>query len=636
MEAATERRDPQVTRVPLDDVLVDLYPEGLDESFPADAIDVGLGGLAMRSAVLPDIGSRMRCRFRSPEDGATVAAEAEVVWAADSGPNTGQFGLRFTELDQDDAERIAELVDAWHDSLGALSIANDTDSLAETPVSRRVSLRLDGVGPAVETELVHGDDEAMIVEQPLPFLTLGKGVESEGRRGVLEAVDLRLDGDTPRLTLTVLFAQPAASTLAEAAPREALPPTLDEAGEAEDSGTYRSPVVAREIDARTGAGAVSAPGSHSLAEDDSLAEPASALADGSDELPEPSPSFHDCVADDDELEAEHDEAELSAADSAPALAVAPATKMPAPKAKKADPLLSELDANPKAALRQALGRVLPVWVKVRAWVLVAWAKMGPWARIAGSRVRGLAVRCFTTVRNLRGGERSTKRQQRRPQQPQRQTRAPRRQARPGERARPAQSKEPARGPRKIGRYVVAGLGVVLLIALGSMAFASGSEVGVATKAPLPEPEPEPVVEAAPAMMDPEAGDEGAAREAAEPEGGQLAEPSFPSMPSAQEAGQPLVFGEARVPGGREYRLRLSVPPTALRGEPTSDGFKVTLEGANAVDGARRIGATHPRVAVASILNEGERAVLTIRFAAGANPAYRVEASGDALLITIGR
>ena len=79
-----------------------------------------------------------------------------------------------------------------------------------------------------------------------------------------------------------------------------------------------------------------------------------------------------------------------------------------------------------------------------------------------------------------------------------------------------------------------------------------------------------------------------------------------------------------------------MPPTALRGEPTSDGFKVTLEGANAVDGARRIGATHPRVAVASILNEGERAVLTIRFAAGANPAYRVEASGDALLITIGR
>ncbi len=108
------------------------------------------------------------------------------------------------------------------------------------------------------------------------------------------------------------------------------------------------------------------------------------------------------------------------------------------------------------------------------------------------------------------------------------------------------------------------------------------------------------------------------------------------MPSATDSNEPLAFGEAHVAGGREFRLRLSVPPTALRGEPMDNGFKVTLEGSNAIDGARRIGATHPRVARASILNQGERAVLEVRFAAGANPAYRVEANGDALMITIGR
>ena len=644
MEAASERRDPQVTRVPLDDVLVDLYPEGLDESFPADAIDVGLGGLAMRSAVLPDVGSKLSCSFRSPEDGGTVAAEAEVVWAADSGPNTGQFGLRFTALDQADAERIAELVDAWHSSLGAISVANDIDSLAEDPSgARRVSLRLDGVGPAVETELVHTDSDVMIVEQPLPFLTIGKGVDSGGRRGFLESVDLRLDGDTPRLMLTVLFAEAGSSTLAEAraaaagAAAPALPETLDESVleprvEAQASSKDLGPVVAREIDARTGSGTPAPLGGDSL-DDYADEEEEALLADGS--LGDS--SVHGLVDSPDSIgDSVDDSVAEGLRDPSAHESLASSEERSAPKARAADPLLSELKANPGAVVRQALGRVLPLWVKVRAWAMVAWAKVGPWIRIAGARCRAFGVRCWTTVRSLRG-PRTSKRTQRRPQQPQRQTRAPRRQARPGERARSAPPQEPAPRELNVRRVAIVGGVVIVLGILGSMAFASSS-AGSSTppiKAPLPEPEP---IQAAlpPLPMDPELGDEGSPEAAmAQPEGGPLDEPSFPAMPTVGDA-QPLAFGEAHVPGGREFRLRLSVPPTALRGEPTSDGFKVTLDGSNAIDGARRIGATHPRVAVASIMNQGERAELTIRFAAGANPAYRVEARGDALLVTIGR
>ena len=642
MEAATERRDPHATRVPLDDVLVDLYPEGHDESFPADAIDVGLGGLAMRSAVLPDVGARLRCRFRSPEDGSAVAADAEVVWAADSGPNHGQFGLRFTELEASDAERIAELVDAWHASLGALSIANDTD---DEPSGQRMSLRIDGVGPAVDTELMHADGQAMIVEQPLPFLTIGKGIEAQGRRGVLEAVDLRMEGATPRLTLTVLFEQHRGeSTLAEeSAPvtttaTEAAPATLDET---EEPTPAPQAIVPREIDAR---GPASVATVDALAEDDFDDEDAIAEADA-DALAskggvvEAAPAHvdEDVAADAEALAADDEEEDAPEAevrsddDDVEARAEA--------RAKAADPLLSELRADPRATLRKVLGRVLPLWVRVRAWTVVVWAKLGPWAKIAGSRIRSLFVRSWTTLRKLRG-ESAQKRTQRRPQQRQRQTRAPRRQARPGERARGAETKEPARPARRIVRVValaaVFGLGVLLT----RFAFASDP-------APtLSKPEMAPVAAELPAepTMDPEAGDDpsaGAAAQAVESaeaaaEGGPLDAPSFPSMPSAAAAGQPLAFGADRVAGGREFRLRLSVPPTALRGEPTDNGFQVVLDGSNAIDGARRIAATHPRVAHATIYNRGERAELNISFAAGADPDYRVEARGDALLVTIGR
>ncbi len=617
MEAASERRDPQTTRVPLDDVLVDLYPEGHDESFPADAIDVGLGGLAMRSAVLPDVGSKLRCRFRSPEDGGSVAADAEVVWAEDSGPNHGQFGLRFTELEQADAERIAGLIDAWHEAIGALSIANDVDDSID--MDRRVGLRIDGVGPTVETELVHADGGAMIVEQPLPFLTIGKGVESDGRRGMLEAVDLRMDGDIPRLTLTVLFDR-ASSTATDAGAPEALPETLDEESsiaEMAPAATMKAPlempVEPREIDARSGVG-IDAP---AVDDDEGYeAESDEGYEAESDEGYEADDDFQD-----DESQSDAEESvELQAA----------ASKAEA----KADPLLAELRSDPRAVATKALRRVLPLWVKVRAWLRVAWAKTGPWLKIAAARTRAFAGRCWTTLRNLRGKS-SQKRTQRRPQQRQRQTRAPRRQARPGQRT-------PDRGDSKGGRLRVGRLVLVVAllggaVALTGYAMAAGPVVAI-EKAPIEEPEPAFAEPAEEPVMNPELGDDPSLEaEAAEPEGGQLEAPSFPAMPSASDgSGESLAFGEAHVAGGREFRLRLSVPPTALRGEPMDSGFKVTLEGANAIDGARRIGATHPRVARASILNQGERAVLEIRFAAGANPAYRVEARGDALLVTIGR
>ncbi|MEM6954156.1 MAG: PilZ domain-containing protein [Myxococcota bacterium] len=191
MQLSSERRNPQLTRVPLDDVLVDLSPEGTHESFPADGLNVGVGGLSMRASILPDVGSKLRCRFQSPHDGESVDADCEVVWAEANGPNVGEFGMRFTGISDQDQSRIEALVDAW-----------SSEMLTERAL---VSLDLDGVGSPLEGEVAADAGDVLVVEQPLPFLRIGTGISEGQRRGTLQGVDLRFEDDLPRLVLTVQF-----------------------------------------------------------------------------------------------------------------------------------------------------------------------------------------------------------------------------------------------------------------------------------------------------------------------------------------------------------------------------------------------------------------------------------------------
>ena len=111
MQTSPMRHAPRSLRVPLDDVLIELSHDELDAPFEADGVNVGTGGLSMRSSLLPDIGSRLRCRFESPADGQPVNASCEVVWAADSGRNLGEIGLRFTEIDTRSALALRRLID---------------------------------------------------------------------------------------------------------------------------------------------------------------------------------------------------------------------------------------------------------------------------------------------------------------------------------------------------------------------------------------------------------------------------------------------------------------------------------------------------------------------------------------------
>ena len=91
-----------------------------------------------------------------------------------------------------------------------------------------------------------------------------------------------------------------------------------------------------------------------------------------------------------------------------------------------------------------------------------------------------------------------------------------------------------------------------------------------------------------------------------------------------------------MPNGEKYVLQMSNPVGEMDGIVEEDGFSVTIPGSLSLSRAGPIAAAHPDVEHASILNRGDFSELTIRFVAGRHPAYRVEARGPSVEITISR
>lgn len=181
---------PRPPRVPLDEVLIKLHPEGFHQEFEADGINVGAGGISMRASMLPEVGSSLRCLLDNPVGGEAIEMIGRVVWAHEKGPHAGEFGIRFTHLSEDDQLRIEALIQRW----GRAS--------AKAPTVR---LRLDGVGSSIVAEIQSEDHSELRVEQPLPFLAIGSAVlnETSSRRGYLESVELEMDERTPKLVLNI-------------------------------------------------------------------------------------------------------------------------------------------------------------------------------------------------------------------------------------------------------------------------------------------------------------------------------------------------------------------------------------------------------------------------------------------------
>ena len=125
------------------------------------------GGIALRSPLLPDVGTRLHCRFANPLDGEQIRAECEVVWASDHGPNLGEFGLRFERLSAESAESLRRLVE-------------DDDRMLTSEEAKALGW---SAPPSIEPE--SSDDESVDPDviasgNPGCLLQLGWGVKRAG------------------------------------------------------------------------------------------------------------------------------------------------------------------------------------------------------------------------------------------------------------------------------------------------------------------------------------------------------------------------------------------------------------------------------------------------------------------------
>lgn len=494
---------PRPPRVPLDEVLIKLHPEGFHQEFEADGINVGTGGISMRASMLPQVGSTLRCQLDNPVGGEAIEMIGRVVWAHESGEHAGEFGIRFTHLSNNDQMRIEALIQRW----------GRTTAKAPT-----VRLQLDGVDSAIVAELKSETESALTVEQPLPFLAIGAGMlnETAGRRGHLEAVELRMDEQTPKLVLSIGYEVPS--------------------------------------------------GSNSGADESSDADA------GRDTLPDEPPV----------IRASRPSEEVRLHDT---------------------PRIVRYDMAAEEAAHQSITDRLRAYAKSATDQLASTAGSARTAVTEGLvptaslKIKDVAALTARFIGALRA----------------RLDEKPRRKQVPRSQAARAHLKNTRRSRRRyvvlaamVAGIVAAGWGIYLWAAESATASESATEPGAATE---PESATEPGAASAIAVQ---------------------------GAPLPPETVRGISFGAETVAGGEKYVLRMSNPVVEMDGIVEDDGFSVTIPGSLSLSRAGPIAAAHPDVEHASILNRGDFSELTVRFVAGRQPAYRVEARGPAVEITIAR
>jgi hypothetical protein len=253
----TEERRSGGRRVPLQ-LGVELTHAGYVEGFDADAFDMSAGGMAMKAGCLPDVGSRLACKFAPPSgQGAAATATGEVVWARLDDQHTGTFGVRFVDLDAGAARLIARVLNEKKVSPAPRVIALPAGPIesAQSAEPAHAAEPMQTPGPAHAAESTHAADPAPTAEpahkptalglgsdenasaasleieglpelvpasvddargfatfeQPLDVFRLGRIVRRRTgrveRAGSIAKVELRVLGNTPLLAVTVDFAQ---------------------------------------------------------------------------------------------------------------------------------------------------------------------------------------------------------------------------------------------------------------------------------------------------------------------------------------------------------------------------------------------------------------------------------------------
>lgn len=262
--ATADRRDPTAARRPFH-ASVGLGAYDATDAISADAIDLSVGGMSVRSPLLPDVGVQLEFRFML-EDGKSINTRGEVVWTHDEGSRSGAFGVKFLAMPGDARASLSR----------SLEPAIKSPSSAEP----KVRLHLDSMDAPFRARLRERLPGAVVVGHELSFLKLGGKVTVEGAKdneaGVISAVDVEIDPATqnPRLILTIdldggaparamrvtsVAKAPVTAALIDAA-RVSIPPVeaapVVEAAKAVEAATVVEPAKAQPEPAKVPASAV--------------------------------------------------------------------------------------------------------------------------------------------------------------------------------------------------------------------------------------------------------------------------------------------------------------------------------------------------------------------------------------------
>lgn len=203
--AAAERRDPSAPRRPFR-AAVDLADVVDQEIWQADARDLSVSGMSVRSAMLPEVGEELACRFRL-EGGEQVESRAEVVWAREGGARDGAFGVRFMALDPN-------VKDVLQKATPSPTPAAPPPAASPAPTggvheNSKVRVVIPGMEAPLRARVRTRVQDALIVGSDLTFLKIGERVAVDGGtekvNGSITAVDIEVDNRSgvPRLILTI-------------------------------------------------------------------------------------------------------------------------------------------------------------------------------------------------------------------------------------------------------------------------------------------------------------------------------------------------------------------------------------------------------------------------------------------------
>lgn len=195
-----ERRHSERARIPCN-IPVELTDAVRHAQFEADATDLSVGGLSLRAQQLPAIGSQFICTFEAMPGGAQVLGRGEVVWRQPAGQGGGEFGLRFIEVDPKNQALIDEMV---AERIARIEAPYRNAKPAEPVLA---SLEIENITAPVSARLLHTSETEALFEQTLDQFTVGKSVVAHAGaslvRGHIASVQLRMEGSSPRLVLTL-------------------------------------------------------------------------------------------------------------------------------------------------------------------------------------------------------------------------------------------------------------------------------------------------------------------------------------------------------------------------------------------------------------------------------------------------